>query len=113
MAVSPKCLLEPSLLTTSTFGYYAVNKGVTIIDKMTLVNTSSTLFIIVSVYLVPSGITLSNTHAIIKSFTLSPNETYEVAKAEGHVLNIGDSIHAIAGTGSLVSFRVSGREVAV
>ena len=114
MAITPKCLIEPTLLTASNTNYYAASKGLTIIDKMTVVNTSTTLFISFTIYLVPSGTAAAASHhAIIKSFTLSPNETYECAKAEGHVLNTGDSIHAAAGTTANLSFRVSGREVVV
>jgi tetrahydromethanopterin S-methyltransferase subunit D len=114
MAVTPKCIIEPSLLTASSATYYTAPTGtITIIDKMTLVNTSATLFLAVTIYLIPAGVTPAGSHVVLKAFTLSPNETYEVAKIEGHVLNTGDFIQAFAGTTNLVSFRVSGREVVI
>ena len=112
MAISPKCLIQPVLLTATNANYYAVTKGVTIIDKMTVVNVT-TSYATLTVYLVPSGITAAGTHRIIMALSIAPSETYEVTKAEGHVLNTGDSIQAFSGTASALSFRVSGREVLI
>jgi len=112
MAISPKCLIEPTLLTASNASYYAVTKGITIIDKMTVTNVSAN-FTNITVYLVPSGATPSGTHRIAMAITINPSETYEFSKVEGHILNTGDSIQAFASAASSLSFRVSGREVLV
>jgi hypothetical protein len=112
MAISPKCLIEPTLLTASNASYYTATKGVTIIDKMTVTNVT-TLYETVTVYLVPSGITPAGSHRIAMAISIAPSETYEFTKAEGHVLNTGDSIQAFSSTASALSFRVSGREVLI
>jgi hypothetical protein len=112
MAVTPKCIIEPTALTVSNAIYYTVNKGLTIIDKVTVVNVT-TSYAAITIYLVPYGVTPSGIHRIIKALTIAPGETYEFSAIEGHVLNTGDSIQAFSDTASALSFRVSGREVAL
>lgn len=112
MAITPKCLVEPVVLTTVNLTYYTASKGVTIIDKMTVLNMSANYQTLI-VYLIPSGVSPSGNHIIIKNLIIAPSETYDLTKVSGHVLNTGDSIQALAGAASVLSFRVSGREVMI
>jgi hypothetical protein len=112
MAVTPKCLVEPVLLTTANVNYYTVGKGATIIDKMTVINVTA-FDDVITIYLVPSGGSAGSSNRIARNLRIAPDETYEFSKVEGHILNIGDSIMAVAGNASALSFRVSGREVAL
>jgi hypothetical protein len=85
--------------------------GVTaIIDKFTATNYSGTAATI-SVNLVNSGGTASNSDLIVKTKTLQASETYTFPELVGHVLRPGGFISTLAGTASAINIRVSGREV--
>jgi len=113
MSVTPKCIINPVYLTTSYVQYYLVNKGATIIDKLTAYNNAST-YQTITINLVPSGGTLATANRIINNFVIAPGETYEFSNIEGHVLNQGDSIYSLTNSATAaITIRCSGREVAL
>jgi hypothetical protein len=112
MAITPKCIIEPVQLTNANVNYYAVTKGNTIIDKLTLCNTT-TSSANVTIDLVESGGSAGVSKRILSARTISPGETYNCVEASGHVLNIGDSIQAFASVSARITIRASGREVAL
>lgn len=112
MAITPKCLVEPTILTTGNLTYYTASKGVTIIDKVTVVNLASTYQTLI-IYFIPSGASPSGDYMIIKNLIIAPSETYDITKISGHILNTGDYIQAASNSSVALSLRVSGREVMI
>lgn len=85
--------------------------GVTaLIDKFTATNYSAAAATI-SVNLVNPAGTAGNSDLIVKSKTLQAGETYTFPELVGAALAPGGFISTIAGTGSAINMRVSGREI--
>jgi hypothetical protein len=103
--------LVPSKIAeaTQTTQYTAVNVTA-IIDKFTATNYSSTAANI-SVNLVTFTDIAGNNNLIVKEKMLQPGECYTFPELVGQVLNNRSFISTIAGTGSSINIRVSGREV--
>lgn len=81
-----------------------------IIDKFTAINYSGSAATI-SVNLVNPGGAAGNDNLIVKTRTLQPAETYIFPEIVGHVLEPTGFISTIAGSGSAISIRSSGRLV--
>jgi hypothetical protein len=104
-------VLVPAQTANNTQSTVYTATGVTaIIDKFTATNYSGTAATI-SVNLVNSGGTASNSDLIVKTKTLQASETYTFPELVGHVLRPGGFISTLAGTASAINIRVSGREV--
>lgn len=111
-AVASKKLFQPAQLGVAAVTYYTVGANIrTTIDKLTFSNNTA-IARLVTVYLVPSGGTASDTNTIRKTKTVPPNDTWECYEAEGHVLEAGDFIQALCDLASAVSIMGSGREMA-
>lgn len=110
MAVVAKALIETQQLTIANLTYYTAVNVRTIIDKMTLCNTTSNA-ISVTIDLVKSGGTAGNVERIISARSISPGETYLCPEAVGHILNTGDSIQGLASSATSITIRASGREI--
>lgn len=110
MAVNPKALVASQQLTNSNATYYTATNVRTIIDKMTLVNTTGGA-VTATIDLVDSGGTAGASERVISARSIAAGETYTCPEAVGHILNNGDSIQGLASAGASLTFRVSGREV--
>lgn len=110
MAVTPKTLVSSQQLTNANATYYTASNVKTIIDKMTVVNTTGGA-VTVTVDLVNSGGSAGVSQRVISARSIAAGETYTCPEAVGHTLNNGDSIQAVASANTSLSFRVSGREV--
>lgn len=111
MTVTPKKLFTPAQLTNSAATYYTVPAGTkTIIKKCTFTN-NDTAVRTVTLYLVESGGSAGVTNLIIKAKAIAPGEVYEAYEVEGHIMNAGDFIRALADSASQVSFHASGVEI--
>ena len=110
MAVVPKGLVESQQLTNANATYYTATNVRTIIDKMTLCNTTSGA-VTATVDLVDSGGSAGASERIISARSIAAGETYICPEAVGHVLNNGDSIQALASANTSITIRVSGREI--
>lgn len=95
-----------SLQTTQ----YASTGVKTIIDKFTATNYSAAAATI-SVNLVTSSGSAGNNNLIVKTKTLQAGETYTFPEIVGFTLGVGDFISTLAGTGSAINIRASGRIV--
>lgn len=110
MAVTVQVLIEPKFAESSQTTQYTSDSLITIIDKFTATNTSVGAYSI-SVNLVQTGTSASDTNAIVKTRVLLPNETYTFPEIVGQVLGKGDFISTLASTSSVINIRASGRLV--
>lgn len=82
----------------------------TTIDKFTATNvTGSTATL--SVNLVDLGDTAGADNKVISGRQIAAGETYTCPEVVGHSLDVGSFISTIAGTGSAIVIRASGREI--
>lgn len=111
MAVIPKKLANAQQLTNAVATYYTTPSTiVTIIDKMTLTNTSASA-VSATVYLVDITGTAANSECLISALGIGAGATYTCPEIVGHILNHGDTIQALASANSALTVRISGREV--
>jgi hypothetical protein len=110
MTVTLKVLVPAKFAEASQTTQYTSTGVTTIIDKFTATNISASAATI-SVNLVTVADTAGNTNLITKTKSLQAAEVYTFPELVGQVLGAGDFISTIAGTGSAVNIRVSGRQV--
>jgi len=111
MTTSAKKLFSPALLTASAATYYTAPANThTILKKLTFTNTD-TVARTITVYLVPSAGSASATNTLTSAQTIAPGATYECFEGEGHVLNPGDFLQALASTATVVNIQGSGVEI--
>jgi hypothetical protein len=110
MSVTVKALIPAKTAEATQTTQYTATGLTAIIDKFTATNYSAAAATL-SVNLVTSADTAGNQNLIVKTKTLQPAETYTFPEIVGHVLAPGGFISTIAGTGSAINIRASGREV--
>ena len=110
MAVTLKVLVPPKQLENAQTSQYTATNVRAIIDKATITNTSANN-VTVSVNLVTVSGSAGASNLIIDTRTIVPDETYLCPELVGQVLEAGGFISAIAGAGTSLTMRVSGREV--
>jgi hypothetical protein len=110
MTVTVKNIVPAKTVEATQVTQYTATGVTTIIDKFTATNYSVAAATI-SVNLVTLSGSAGNSNLITKTKTLQPTEVYTFPELVGQVLNPGDFISTIAGTGSAINMRVSGREV--
>jgi hypothetical protein len=110
MTVTVKVLVPAKYAEASQTTQYTSTGVTTIIDKFTATNISASAATI-SVNLVTLADTAGNTNLITKTKSLQAAEVYTFPELVGQVLGAGDFISTIAGTGSAINIRVSGRQV--
>ena len=110
MAVTVKVLIPAKIAESSQTTQYTATGIKAIIDKFTATNYSAVAATL-SVNLVTSGDTAGNQNLIVKDKTLQAGETYTFPEIVGASMDIGGFISTIAGTGSSINIRASGREV--
>jgi hypothetical protein len=110
MAVSVKVLIPAKIAEAAQTTQYTATNVAAIVDKFTATNYSSTAATL-SVNLVTQFDNPGNQNLIIKAKTLLPSETYTFPELVGQIIASGGSISTLAGTGSAINIRCSGREV--
>jgi hypothetical protein len=110
MTVTVKVLVPAKYAENAQTTQYTATGVTAIIDKFTATNITATAATI-SVNLVTVSDSAGNTNLITKTKSLQASEVYTFPELVGQVLGSGDFISTIAGTGSAVNIRVSGREV--
>jgi hypothetical protein len=110
MAVTLKVLVPPKQLENAQTSQYTATNVKAIIDKATITNTSANN-VTVSVNLVTVSGSAGASNLIIDTRTIVPDETYLCPELVGQVLEAGGFISTIAGAGTSLTMRVSGREV--
>jgi hypothetical protein len=107
--VTPKPLVQGTLLTNSLATYYTVPASTTAtIRAITLCNTDSVSRTI-SLYLVASGGSASAMNQILKDVAMLPGET--IIDDSTRAMNTGDFIRALASLSNVVALRVDGAEI--
>ncbi len=110
MTVTTKLLVPPKTVESSQTTQYTATNVKTIIDKFTATNYSASAATI-SVNLVTSAGSASDSNLITKLKVLQASETYTFPELVGQVLAPSGFISTIAGTASAINMRVSGREI--
>lgn len=111
MTVTAKCLLEAKYASDSaTTEYTAPLNTKAIIDKFTATNVDSGA-VTITVYIVPSGGTATDSNMIIKAYSISAGATQDFSSLQNQILNTGDFISILASVASKMVIRISGREV--
>ena len=110
MTVTVKVLVPAKYAENAQTTQYTATGVTAIIDKFTATNISASAATI-SVNLVTTAGSAGNTNLITKTKTLQASEVYTFPELVGQVLGSGDFISTIAGTGSAINIRVSGRQV--
>lgn len=110
MAVNISNIIPAKTAEATQVTQYTSSGVQTIIDKFTATNYSAGAATI-SVNLVTASGSAGNDNLIVKTKTLQPAETYTFPELVGHVLPNNGFISTIAGTGSAINIRASGRLV--
>ena len=110
MAVNISNIIPAKTAEASQTTQYTSSGVQTIIDKFTATNYSASAATI-SVNLITAAGSAGNDNLIVKTKTLQPAETYTFPELVGHVLPNNGFISTIAGTGSAINIRASGRLV--
>jgi hypothetical protein len=110
MTTTPKAIIEPSQLPNANNTYYTATGIRTIIDKMTLCNTTAGA-VTATIDLVVSAGSSGVSQRVISARSIAAGETYTCPEVVGHILNPGDSIQGLAGAAASITIRASGREV--
>lgn len=111
MSITANNIIPSAQLSASAATYYTAPANTrTIIKKLTFTNTTGTARA-VTVYLVPSGGTASDSNTITSTQSVPAHSTWECYEAEGHVLETGGFIQALADSATSVTVRGSGLEV--
>ena len=110
MTVTVRVLIPAKTAENSQTTQYTASNVTTIIDKFTATNYSGSAATI-SVNLVTAAGSAGNDNLIVKTKTLQPSETYTFPEIVGAALAPSGFISTIAGTGSAINLRSSGREI--
>lgn len=110
MSVVTKPLVTAKYAANSETTEYTAGTGTrTLLDKFTGYNSTGA-GVVLTVKLVPSGGTAGASHIIVTK-TIPAGETYTFPEVVGHVMEPGGFVSVLAGSGSAVVIRISGREV--
>lgn len=110
MTVTPKVLIASKQAENSQTTQYTATNVKALIDKFTVSNTTAGAETL-SINLVASGGTASNSNKIISALSVPAGDTIIVGELSAHVLEAGGFISTIASASSALTIRCSGREV--
>ena len=110
MTVSVRVLIPSKVAEATQTTQYTASGVKTIIDKFTATNYSASAATL-SVNLVTQYDSSGNQNLTVKTKSLAAGETYTFPEIVGHYLASGGYISTLAGTGSAINIRCSGREV--
>ena len=110
MTVIVKNIVPAKTVEATQTTQYTASNVTTIIDKFTATNYSASAATL-SVNLVTQYDSSGNQNLTVKTKSLAAGETYTFPEIVGHYLESGGYISTIAGTGSAINIRASGREV--
>lgn len=110
MTVTLKVLIPSKIAESAQTTQYTASGVKTIIDKFTATNYSASAATL-SINLVTQYDSTGNQNLTVKTKSLAAGETYTFPEIVGHYLENGGYISTLAGTGSAINIRASGREV--
>ena len=110
MAVIATVLIPAKIVEDAQTTQYTASNVTAIIDKFTATNFSGAATQL-TVNLVTAGDVVGDNNTIVKTRTLSPNETYIFPELVGAAILAGGYISTLCGDGASVTIRASGREI--
>lgn len=111
MAQVAKRIISGSQLTASAATYYTVPANTKcVLKRITFCNTD-TVPRAITIYLVPSAGSAADSNTITKTKTLYPNETWSCPDSEGHVIEAGGTVQAMADAATAITIIGSGVEI--
>lgn len=110
MTVTVKVLVPAKQAENLQTTQYTATNCKAIIDKFTATNTSAGN-VTLSVNIVTSAGSPSDSNLISKTHSIAPGETYTFPEIIGHYLDNSGFISTIASDASSITIRVSGREI--
>ena len=111
MAVTVKALIPSKQAENSQTTQYTVPAATrTIVDKFTGTNTSASTANL-SVNLVASGGSASDSNLIVKTKAIPAGETYTFPELVGQIMEPSGFISTLASAATSITIRASGREV--
>ena len=110
MTVTVKVLIPAKQAENVQTTQYTASNVKTIIDKFTVTNTSGNN-VTFSCNLVTVSGSAGASNLIIDTRTIVPDETYTCPELVGQALDVGGFISTIAGAGTSLTIRASGREI--
>ena len=110
MAVIATVLIPAKIAEDVSTTQYTATNVTAIIDKFTATNFGAAATFI-TVNLVTTGDVVGDNNTIVKTRTLSPNETYIFPELVGAGILSGGYISTLCGDGASVTIRASGREI--
>lgn len=111
MATKNVRIIPGSQLTTSAAAYYtapALTKCV--LKRLSFTNTGAPA-VTVTVHLVASAASASNSNMLANAHTIAGGETWDCVSAEGQVLEAGGSVQALASAATTITLIGSGVEI--
>ena len=110
MTYTNKSLIPGTVLTDTQTTQYTATNVTAIIDKFTATNFGVSAGVLSVNLVAPSG-TASNQNIVILTKTLQAGETYLCPELVGHNLPPGGFVSTLAGTPSIITINMSGREI--
>jgi hypothetical protein len=110
MTVTVKVLIPAKQAEGSQTTQYTATNVKAIIDKFTVTNTSANN-VAFSCNLVTVSGSAGASNLIIDARTIVPDETYTCPELVGQALDVGGFISTLAGAGTSLTIRASGREI--
>lgn len=110
MTVTVKVLIPAKQAENAQTTQYTATNVKAIIDKFTVTNTSASN-VTFSCNLVTVSGSAGASNLIIDARTIVPDETYTCPELVGQALDVGGFISTIAGAGTSLTIRASGREI--
>ena len=110
MTVTVKVLIPAKQAENAQTTQYTATNVKAIIDKFTVTNTSGNN-VTFSCNLVTVSGSAGASNLIIDTRTIVPDETYTCPELVGQALDVGGFISTVAGAGTSLTIRASGREI--
>jgi hypothetical protein len=110
MTVTVKVLIPAKQAENAQTTQYTATNVKAIIDKFTVTNTSGNN-VTFSCNLVTVSGSAGASNLIIDTRTIVPDETYTCPELVGQALDVGGFISTLAGAGTSLTIRASGREI--
>lgn len=111
MATRNVRIIPGSQLTASAAAYYTAPANTRcVVKRLSFTNTTAPA-VTVTVYLVASGGSPAATNIIASAHVVAGGETWDCASAEGHVIEAGGTIQALASAVTAITIIGSGVEV--
>ena len=111
MSTLNRRIIAGSQLTASAATYYTAPTNTRcVIKRLSLTNTTAGA-VTATIYLVPSGGSAGATNTLTSARTLAAGETWDCVSAEGHVLEAGGTVQALASAITSITIIGSGVEI--